>query len=172
MGKKRSKRPFTLLEILITLTLIGVGLGALAMQVSKVINGEKFERGVDQIISRLSLAQELMLDYRMDVRVQLTRQKGIVMCSIETDRPLPKRLERAIERHKEIPGIQAFYPETCTLHFDGTVGTTPQGSLTLRSQNKEATLTLTGYPTRIKRGTYVQQNTPPAVYPEEILSAL
>lgn len=170
MRTKLSKRSFTLIEMLIVMTLIAAALGTLSLQVAKALKGGRFESGVDQVMGKLTLAQELMLDFHTDVTVVFTRQTEGIECKLIAGRLLPDAIERAMNRYKLIKGIEEVTFSGEALFFDGTLGTTPHGALSLSSQSSKATLILNGYPARITRGIYCEKEEAYAVYPEEIIS--
>jgi prepilin-type N-terminal cleavage/methylation domain-containing protein len=173
----RNKSPFTLIEMLIVLTLIASALGALSLQISKALKGERFERGVEQVIAKLTLAQELMLDFHTDVHLTLTQEKGGVVCTLKTDLRLPDHLERAINLYNKIEGIEQMCFDNrakaiIALYYDGATGVTPQGTLTLVAPRKGESIILKGYPAQIRRGIDEQTKNCHADYPEEIFSAI
>jgi len=159
------------------MTLIAVALGALSLQVSKALRIEKFERGVEQVISKLLLTQELMLDFRTDVSLTLLKDGKDILCTIETTMILPNRLEKSINRHQRIEGIDemAFdniFRDTIVICCDGSLGTMSEGVLTFISQDRQKSLLLKGYPSQHGRGKCEQKKECPANYPEEIFSAI
>lgn len=169
---RRTKSPFTLLEILLVIALIGLTFGVLSIQFPKALREESFERGIDQVKAKIALAQELMLNYQTDVVVQFTPSEEGLLCSIKTQTPLSQSLENHVNRHAVIKGIdQVEFGENreTMLYFDGTLGATPKGKLLLKNKKREAILTLKGFPSLIQRGDHVVQETP-ATYPEKILS--
>lgn len=173
--KSLTKHPFTLFEMLLVITLVAMALGICALPISKAVKSERFERGVDQVAAKIALAQELMLDFRTDVTLLLEMKQHELCCSIKIERHLPAHLERSINRYNKIKGIEemAFNHDrrdSIQLQFDGTVGTTPQGELSLSAPQKEAILILHGYPAQIVRGKHEKKKKCEALYPEEIVS--
>jgi prepilin-type N-terminal cleavage/methylation domain-containing protein len=176
MRKGRAKRAVTLIEMLLVISLIAVALGALSLPLVKAIKKERFEQGVDQLISKLTLAQELMLDFNTDVNVKLTQKEGSILCLIEADKPLPSHLEHAFNRYGKISGIEEMQFDNSVrsqlvICCDAAFGTLSQGQLKLVSGAHEETIFLKGYPSQIKRGLGEKQECQ-VPYPEEILSAL
>ena len=172
------KRSITLIEMMIVISLIATALGGMALPLSKALKGEKFERGVDRVIGKIMLAQELMLDFHTDVQLILEQDKEgeAIHCLILVAIPLPPQIEKGINHRPHIAGIRqmAFNHEDkdrMELSFDGSFGVLPQGTLTLMGPRNAEHIALPGYPGQIRRGNHVQTtiNTP---YPEEILSAL
>ncbi len=167
-----NKKAFTLIEMVLVITLIAIALGAMAFPLSKALKKEKFERGVDAIIARITFAQEIMLDFHTDVTLTLLEESGKVICTIEPAIALPAKIEKALNHHKEIPGIS----QLCFNHeirkrieicFDGTIGAVSRGTLTLSGSGREAILSLPGYPTHIQRGEHEAQKSCFIPYPEE-----
>lgn len=173
--RKITKRSVTLFEILIVMVLVSFALGVMALPVSKALKGERFERGVDEFIQRITLAQELMLDFRCDVWLKLSQEKDAVLCTLKTEAPLPPHLMKSLNRHMRIKGITGitFREEPLTeLCFEGGLGSFPRGLLTLIGEKKKETLFLKGFPAHIQRGKNETAACCTAGYPEEILSAL
>lgn len=159
------------------MVILSAVLGAAALPLSKALRTERFERGVDQIITRLAFAQEVMLDFETDVLVTLEREDKEITCSIKTQKVLPPAFEKILNLHKKIQGIDemSFDNEILNkieIHFDSSLGTTTKGKLTLHLGNQEEILTLKGHPTQIKRGDYAKILSSEAHYPQEIVSAL
>lgn len=172
------KRSLTLIEVMLVMVLIGIGLGALAFQASKALKKGKFESGVEQIMGKIALAQEIMLDFRTDVTLTLRKQQDGIECLIETLSHLPPHLEKGINRSSLIAGIDSLAfnnggQNEIKLLFEGGLGITPKGELTLSFRDLNSTLSLKGFPAHIKKihneSNNEGQQTP---YPEEILSAL
>ncbi len=167
-------RAFTLIEILLVLALIALTLGVISTQAPKALKGERFERGVDQVKSRIALAQELMLNYQTDVVLYFEPQDEGLLCTIIPAKPISEKLAKSVNRHALIKGIDRadFNGHSIeTLEFDGTIGATPKGKLILKEKNREATLTLKGYPSLIIRGDHVTEEAS-ADYPETVLSLI
>ncbi|MCH9626854.1 MAG: hypothetical protein S4CHLAM2_04850 [Chlamydiales bacterium] len=164
-----SKRSFTLLEMLLVIALVGLTLGVVAIQAPKALKGETFESGIDQVKTRIALAEELMLNCQTDVQLTFEPEeqgKGLI-CKLKTDKPVPSRLTREIERHAHIKGVDRVEPRV--LHFDGTLGASPKGTLLIKGGNREVILTLKGFPSHILRGDHVTEDSQ-ATYPETVLS--
>ena len=174
----RLKRSITLMEMMIVVALVAVSLGAMSFPIAKALQGEKFAHGVDGIIGKIMLAQEVMLDFDTDVQLFLKKDKegkGI-HCHIVPGIPLPPHIEKGLNHRPLIVGIDemAFNLENknnIEISFEGPLGSISQGILTLRASGKEEHITLPGYPKHICRGNYAP--TPCSTsYPEEIVSAL
>ena len=173
----RSKRSITLMEMMIVISLIAVALGGMALPISKALKGEKFAHGVDAVIGKIMLAQEVMLDFHADVKLILEQDKegkGID-CLIVAAIPLPPHIEKGLNHRPHIAGIMEMAvnhekKNRVELSFDGTLGSVPQGILSLIAPGKEEHIALPGYPRQIRRGNHVQ-TTSNTSYPEEIVSA-
>jgi type II secretory pathway pseudopilin PulG len=175
------KRSLTLIEMMLVMTLIAIGLGTLGFQVAKALKKERFERGVEQVMGKISLAQEVMLDFHTDVTLTLYREGEEIECRLETDLSLPSQIEKGLNRYHTIEGIEeiAFNDEIrrkIILQFEGGVGSTPQGKLTFLGQGDAISIHLKGYPTQIRREQNRGGENGPTLcqadYPEEIFSAL
>jgi prepilin-type N-terminal cleavage/methylation domain-containing protein len=176
--RRKNKSALTLIEMLLVISLLAIAFGVISVPISKALKKEKFERGVDQLLVKLALAQELMLDFQTNVSLTLAldQEHEKVTCRLETERRLPDHLETSINRYGKVAGIQEMQFDdsvrnTLVLYFDASFGTTSKGVLTLISGMNKAQINLKGYPARIKRGDD-EENECQVPYPEEILSAL
>ncbi|MEZ5315281.1 MAG: hypothetical protein R3E91_03605 [Chlamydiales bacterium] len=176
--RETSKHSFTLLEILLVIALVGLVMGIFAIQLPKAISTEIFEKGISEIKMRITLAEELMLNYRTDVFIDFhynPEKKGI-NAIIQTARPLPEKIKNQINRQSLVKGIEmiTFGEEQTanpTLYFDSTLGTTPKGKLILKSYNREVSLILKGFPSQILKGDDTTDDKK-ADYPEKIFSLI
>jgi hypothetical protein len=142
---------------MVVMALIAIAVGGISLPISKALKRERFERGVDQVIAKITLAQELMLDFHTDVKLTLKRDNGKWVCDINTDRKLPREQERGVNHYAEIKGVEEITfeggsGENVEILFSGTLGVISPGTLTLLSQDHKARIVLKGYPSQIKRG--------------------
>ena len=177
ISSNRHKRAFTLFEILIVISLIAISFGFTAIQVPKALKKERFETAVEEVIAKISLATELMLDYRMDVVLIFSQKEGELFYDFKLNQPIPPKLNAKLKRNPKIKGIEkiAFDGKPCQtigLLFDGTLGAISRGGLHLEGNGQEAHLLLRGFPSKIIRGNNDLSKEASPFYPEEILSAL
>ncbi|MFZ0565744.1 MAG: prepilin-type N-terminal cleavage/methylation domain-containing protein [Chlamydiales bacterium] len=175
--RSTAKRSFTLFEMLIVMFLIAICFSALVFQIPKAIKKERFETAVEAVISKITLAQELMLDYSTDVVLILTEREGGIGCRLKAAQPLPKKLKARVEKEQLLSEIEAISfknrpTKEVELRFDGSLGATPRGKLLLEGKRQKVYLTLRGYPSKILREDYNFAEKREAPYPEEIVSAL
>lgn len=173
---------FTLLEMMLVVALCATTVAYGGYAFSDWLYRERFERGVEEVCAKLALAQELALDYRMDVSLSLTRGNGGVYCHLTPGRPIGEALGRRLNQKEKIETLDQFgllrtsgepekaYTDQLDLHFDGTLGTTPSGTLILAGRGIETQVALRGFPSEIGRGEYVD-HPPKATYPQALLSA-
>lgn len=159
-----------MIEVLLTMSLIALALGAMGFPIAKALKKERFERGVDQVIARINLAQELMLDTGCDVTLTFAQDEGYLSSEISAQTRLPKKVEGGINHHTKIYGITEIEGET-QIYFDATVGAISQGRLRLSCGKLEEMILLKGYPSHVQRGNKNAHTIQEAVYPQEILSA-
>jgi len=172
-----NKQSFTLLEMLIVIVLISTSFSVIAIQIPKALKMERFEVAVEAVIAKITLAQELMLDYRTDVTLTLAQDKRGIRCDFKLDQPMSRKVKAKLKKNLAIRGIEtiAFNGEptpAVDLLFDGTLGATPRGRLLLGSKKHKTTLILQGYPAKILREDDNLAEETHASYPEEILSTL
>lgn len=103
-------RPFTLLELLISLTLI-LSIGAvISVNGYRLLRQQRFFSSVDAVADQLNLAQQLMQVNGMDVYIrfrQEEKQQWELMMS--TDRPLPPSMAIAIPAKLQLREIDEIY---------------------------------------------------------------
>ncbi len=167
----RKKASFTLLELLLCTALFAFALGAVALSIPRFIASERFERDVKLVQQKIELVTELMLDCESSITLCFDESKQGIQLSIVAAKNLPKKWIRMPKTLKEI-GSVSFDGERVghlELLYDCEVGGCPRGLLTLEGKNRKQTLSLPGYPGKIKRGEEVLsgKNAP---YPQEIFS--
>jgi len=174
---KRAIYRFTLFELLVVIALVGAAFGLIAIQVPKALKKERFETTIEQVIAKISLAQELMIDYHTDVDLTFAEQPKGVACHITVNQPLPAKLTSHLSKHQLIEGIDTIAfnekpSQVIHLLFDATLGATPKGRFFLAAKECKATLILRGFPSKILRGNHeiIKEDNP--LYPEEILYTL
>lgn len=107
---KGKKSYFTLLEIIIVITIIALVGGVVAVNIRKSFQQQRFNSEVAMLVNTLRLAQDLMIILQDDVHVIFTQapDKGIIFW-IETESPLAKNWEAVIKRsHKKLTAIHAL----------------------------------------------------------------
>ncbi|NGX54870.1 MAG: hypothetical protein KR126chlam2_00490 [Chlamydiae bacterium] len=172
MRSNRNRSNVTLIELLIVIALIGLTLGGLT--IPKALRKETFEKGVQRICSKIGFANELMIDYSMDVALTLEQKESGLHCEIIPKSPMPEKMLRLINKDIKIAGVKKISLDgradsKITLHFTGSSGRVTSGKLTLVGA-REVTLVLPGYPCRIttKREEASHYEAP---YPQEVHSA-
>lgn len=97
---KLKKQSFTLIEILIVFSIITFISGFIGINIQKALHDQRFKNEVDEFVGRLKLAQDLMLIADADVhfKVQASDAEKQIKCWIETDKPLPKKLNELIKK--------------------------------------------------------------------------
>lgn len=170
MASKPVKRSFTLLEILIVVLLIGLATSVVAFQMPKLLRGESFGKGVEQVMSKIVLAGELMLDFDTDVDLVWTQEGKWIKVILDPRNPVPEKVKRLINRYAVIKGIEEIEFDGGRLHFDKTLGATPHCELTLKGGGQSAKLYLRGFPSKPLKKEETHGSSQTAHYPEEVLS--
>jgi|GEM_PF-5468201 len=167
----RKKASFTLLELLLCAALVAFALGAVTLSIPRFIANERFEKDVKVVLQKIELVTELMLDCDSSITLAFDESKEGVQLSIIPAKELPKKWIRVPKPLKEIRSVSFDGERACHLEllYDCEVGGCPRGLLTLEGKNRKQTLSLPGFPGKIKRGEEVLsgKNAP---YPQEIFS--
>ncbi len=107
-NSKLQRRFFTLIEILIVLSILAVTTSVIGINITGALRDQRFKTEVGVVLDKMRLAQDLMLVLRTDVHLiffQESENKPIFMW-IECDTPLGKHWKREIQRPKELKTIQ------------------------------------------------------------------
>jgi len=150
------KRPVTLLELLIVMTLIVLIVGAVSFNVLKMRQDQQFRSAMTVVQQRLQAALETMLIHNETVRVVIQPSKEGLRIDIDTEIPLTKGLGRLLNRDPMVKGIVSFSWEPAdgrmtkgqsTLVFSPIAQAIPQGTLTFYGPGTlKRTIVLKGYP--------------------------
>ena len=81
MSKKRHS--FTILEILIAITILAMALAAVGIQGAKLIRQERFERAMEIVSDQIDFAYELLLLHQTDFTMTFRLQGNALLCSYE-----------------------------------------------------------------------------------------
>ncbi len=89
---------FTLIEIVMTMALLAIVVGAVGINVARLVQQQRFQNEVNMVTDTLIRAQQLMLLYGQNVQVNFSlskkeKKEGIV-CKIETDCKLSPAWEK------------------------------------------------------------------------------
>lgn len=158
---------FTLLELLVVLTILGAITGVIGINVSKAFRDQHFRSEVDLIVDQLRLAQDMMLLFNAEVSFKITKQKdGTFKYFLEFANGLPKRWGSVIKgQHQPLSHIKSITFEThvrlsaddspLDLRFGDKGNKMSRGVLRLASdstssnQTLERFICLPGYPSNI-----------------------
>ena len=163
----RKKANFTLMELLLVLSLIACVTTIAGFALPRFLTTERFDKEVRWVEQKVALAQELAMD--LGTTVQLTMDvQGITM---EAYTPLPRRWLRPSPPFRELRAFsfEGARVDSLRLIFDGELWGSPRGVLMMEGDKNSAAFYLPGYPGRIvreKEAIDVQD----APYPQELLS--
>lgn len=183
------KPSFTLLELLIVLFIISFGVILTGVKIKDVYREQRFLSETQQVLSHLSMAQDLMLIMDTDVLVHFAPDKEDKQLQVwlEIEKPIEKSWARLVERKLSLAAIQSIEfdgspTKELTLQF--SLGKMSKGKLVLfeeirsRSQEKkEFEIELVGYPSPIGDKKVAQRekttsNKSDILYPVEVYEEL
>lgn len=141
------KHPFTLVEILLVLTLLAMVGGAFALFSARSLGRYTFEKEVDMIASKLLFAEEIMMDHGVDVSCVFAHN----CFSLIASRPLPIDIERLMKKEEKLKAIEEISFEGKSLLFEGATKCCPEGRLHLKGKRCEMTLCIPPFPGRINK---------------------
>ena len=160
--KRKNKRRlgvFTLLELLIVLTLIAVVAGLTGIKTVQVLQEQRFFAEAEQVLSHLQLAEDLMLIMDTDVVFTLRQEREGLQYSLDIEKPLSGLSQRLVKEDSRIPlkAIEKFQftpsPLESKLDLAFTLGSMTRGVLTLYPFGREGVsyrIVLHGYPRPLK----------------------
>jgi type II secretory pathway pseudopilin PulG len=183
------KSCFTLLELLIVLFIISFGVILTGVKIKDVYREQRFLSEAQQVLSHLSMAQDLMLIMDTDVLVHFAPDKEDKQLQVwlEIEKPLEKPWAQLVERKLSLTAIGSLEFEgslnkELTLQF--SLGKMSKGKLILfeevqsRSQEKkEFEIELVGYPSpigdkKVAQREQTKSNKSELLYPVEVYEEL
>lgn len=139
-----NKRAFTLLEMLLALTLLCVIASFTAIQVKKLLDSHKFEKEVSYLFIALQEAQILSSVYQTDIALDIYRKEGKLCYRFFTNEPFhAKQLNQNQQPLSSVDKVQFNAKNADKLHFDIYSGRVePRGILGVDKNNKKLWLDL------------------------------
>ena len=104
--KLRRRSYFSLLEMLVVISVLALVLTVVGANVSRMIEKQRFLSGVRNVVDRLQLAQDLMITLDTDVYVDIQITEGMD-CWIRVEKPLISDLARTLNQHHHIAGVRS-----------------------------------------------------------------
>lgn len=159
MSKLVKKSCFTLLEMLVVLFIISLAVVVTGVKIKEMYQEQRFFSESQQVLSHLSLAQDLMLIMDTDVQVHFKQKKGKkgrLEVSLNVEKPIDDRWARLVERKLSLSAIHSLefdrkVDNELTLQF--SLGKMSQGTLILygaeqkkEEDTKKFEINLLGYP--------------------------
>lgn len=168
------KRAFSLLELLLVLVLIALGLGTMTFSFKKAFSHETFESSVDRVLSKLEMAEKIMLYYDTDVTFTIKEHPKGIEILLGVSEVMSENFLSSINKQRIISGIQSVewndQPlEGRPLFFIAIDAQTPKGALTLRGKEKAIKIGLKGHVGKIEKKGKTREDKA-ASYPQEALS--
>lgn len=160
----KSRRFFSLLEMLIVMVIIAIAASLVAFKIVDLLKQQRFRTGSELILDKLSIAQNVMLIFSSEVIVTLSKsnQNDNLICTIEVKSGITPALTKIIGNSSEIKGVKFAKFESegqpsqslpISLRFNFLSFDLPKGRLWLSADqkfDKQSDLTriihLTGYP--------------------------
>lgn len=154
---KVSKRYLTLIELVITIALLLMFIGVVAINVTKALGEQKFRSEVDLVVDTLRMAQNLMLITPADVHVKVTEQDKGLNIRLQVDGNVSENWEKILNRTSHIltaihsfqfGELQNFPQETGVLdiRFLSSGSLMSRGIIRLSNHLHERDICLPGYP--------------------------
>ncbi len=144
------------MEMLLVLALIGVAASIVSFGAFKMLREQRFRSGVDLLIDKMQMAQEIMLVFKTDVNIVLDGRSGSeIKYRIESDRKLPREISSTLHLPETIPGIHSlsfedarhgFQQGVVEIKFSANAMSTSKGTLVLATDSLKRRIDLPGYP--------------------------
>ncbi|GEM_PF-2067476 len=177
--KKKTKRPITVVELLIVLMLLGVFAGLLGFSLTNLKSREMFQQEASRLLKVLQTTEEMMLLNKDNLQVEFTEKENQLHLEITHDNPQTGPLLRKKSSYKTLKAtLTNELGETrrppFTLKFSTLYQSIPRGTLTLtnvkdKEQKKE--IVMNGYPHPLSFGKKGRVEIPAhELYPEKIRS--
>lgn len=164
---KRVKRPITLIELMVVLAIIGSIAGVVGLSIKKALREQRFKNEVEEFVSALRLAQNLMVIADADIHVKVTAGADGITYTLESERQLPagwdKELAHASKTLKSIHHLSFNESSGGAADFKFFSGgaVMSQGCIALSTDDGPNSLIryipLPGYPAPIRSGENVEE---------------
>lgn len=175
---------FTLLEVLVVLTILSFVAGVIGINVYKIVAHERFQSEVSLVARKLQQAQDFVMVYGQDASVYLIENEGYHLCRWKTEYPIDHALKRHLNRKEALKWIDKIVftseegesqEQDVVIKFYAWKGTKVRGRLTLSSTGgSKSFIDLPGHPSPLVVGVdrlSMQQDERERghVYPKEFL---
>lgn len=183
---RAKKSFFTLLEIIVVLFIISFGAILTGVKINELYREQRFLSETQQVLSRLSMAQDLMLILDTDVLVNVARNpEGKIQVWLEVEKPFEDPWTRIIEKKLTLDAIKSYkfkgdVDQKLPLLF--SLGNMSPGTLSLFEDKRQFHIELAGYPALIKGTTEKikepigreksQRDKSKVLYPKEVYEKL
>jgi type II secretory pathway pseudopilin PulG len=84
----KSRRPFTLIELFVSLAILAIVAGAMIFNIRGLYVSHQLGRTVKQVVHKLRELQTLALSYQKEFILELTQTDGGIGMKVSTDEPL------------------------------------------------------------------------------------
>lgn len=176
------KKHFTLLELLVVLTILSLCVGLTGIKIREFYQEQSFLSDTRRVVSELAMAQDLMLILDTDVYVIFSKEKGSGDWSLHlsVDKPLKESWRHLIEREVPLKSIRQIRFEGVSkdpIELEFSLGKMSEGVLELTSSDRAGKkgvddhfeLRLPGFPAPIGQAKTKEKGRIEATaYPEEV----
>ncbi len=137
--KNSQTRPFTLLEIVICMAILGIASVGIGWQMKNMIGEYRFQKSIDAFLTDLRKSQVIALSDRIDVQVQITKKNGQYQYSQHADDPAPYFISKPVR----LTGVKEIkqkdkHLDTCVLKIYSSGRIEPKTVLTfVQKRGKE-----------------------------------
>lgn len=140
MNRVKSRRFFTLVEVLIVIALIAVVAGVVGFNIVRMRQDQQFRSGAALVQQKLQAALETMLIHNENMEVILEEKPEGLLVIVKAETPLERGLGRFLNRNPIVKGIHSIgwitpegrtYSGKAILEFSAISHTTSQGTLIL-----------------------------------------
>lgn len=115
---KKKCRQFTLIEMLVVITIIALIAGVVGINSQKALNEQRFQSEVATLVDRLRLAQDLMLLVDADVHFKIEANENAIKYWIETEKQFSPQFDTFI---KKVSVLKAIHHVAHPLGKDGVI---------------------------------------------------
>lgn len=182
---------FTLLEILVVLTILSLGAALAGVKIHQIYKEQRFLSDTQQVLSQLAMAQDLMLIMDTDVKVRFEKDPQTKRFAVwlDIEKPLDEAWGRLVERKVVLSTIQSIKFKGKTqnkLALLFSLGKMSKGTLTLSesssldfsdNKNPKFLIKLPGYPRSFhspekKKEEGNREDVSQILYPKEVYEKL
>ncbi|MDR3624172.1 MAG: hypothetical protein P4L16_03410 [Chlamydiales bacterium] len=152
----RRKKSLSLLEILLSVSLLSVSLGGVGFQIHKILKQDRFEKSASLILEKILFAKECSANFGTDITLLLSQKKEGLSCVMTSSSPLMNQEKWLLAQDKFFDTISSFSlngenRERLKIQITNGGRIEKRGILQLNMKDKSVDIVLSQKPKRVSK---------------------